>query len=666
MADSKNNDLSIPLLLLVFSGLSVLMASIGFLFGVTIGRWQGILSLLIVCMLCIPGKIPPRKKVKKLVLFLLSVVGVVALSGLSVMYTNADAEAYHRPASLLLAKGWNPVFDSTPETLALRVGEEGAINLWHISYLPRGAWIFGAILYKIVGFVEVADSLNVLAFVVSLFYVFRLVSSLFGFKKWPAGFLTGLISFSPVVANGMFGGSFDSACFSFFLIALSSATLYLKESRNLDLLALGIALAMMAGIKFTGITTTIILLAVFTLPIFWRWFVEYLERAEARGYGFMFYRFATSTLKRLNVYPQPPGELSGDVVAIDHAQRICNWFVMTCCCFCLIGFIGFSPYVTSWVRHGGPFYPAHSFDKRVAREDKITNDFGNMNEDARSMGYFGRFGYAYVSQSLTIVYYKQKMHNPYFSPDFKVSGGVGGFGTAFRFYFVVSLLLLPLAWKGSLKWGLIVILVTVLIQPAYYSGYARYVPQFYLFPILVLTQAAILTATRWRGLFSAGLFCSQVGYALALLAYPLSFFALQWIISAQNLMIIENMLNDPQPKIISKTYYSRYCLKNDYGLNPEFLRSDKALDSEFCEYSPYFSTYKYVTPSPIKGFPALSHEASGNDQAIILKRNARNMKFFLRDFLPKQILGLPRYLYSVLRLRMRCFTLNWKNSSSDK
>ena len=662
MTVSNKTGMPVPLLLLILSLLPVLMASTGFLFGITVGRWQGVLSLLAVCTLSLLGKSPTRLKIRTLAWFLLSLFGIICVSGLSVMYTNADAEAYHRPASFLLAQGWNPVFDSTPETLAPHVGEKAAINLWHIAYLPRGAWVLGAILYSIFGFVEVADGLNVLAFFVSLFYVFPFVSRLFRLTKWPARFITGVVAFSPVVANGMFGGSFDSAFFSFFMIALCCATLYLEEGRSTDLVALCISLAMMAGIKFTGVTTTVLSVAIFSVPLVGQWIGHHMDGQGTRWSGSPLSCVADRVVAVFQRSSLQVRTACSDAEKAESSRKLRNWFVMAGCCFCLIGVIGFSPYVTSWVRHGGPFYPAQTFDKRVTLEDKISCDFGYMNDDARSMGYFGRFGYAYVSQWLTYAYYRQKQNKPSFAPDFKVSGGVGGFGPVFRFAFMVALLLLPFARKGSLKWGLLLLMATVLIQPTYYSGYARYVPQFYVFPVLVITYVAVGIRERWNGWVSNGLLYAQAGYALALLAYPLSFMALQWIISVQNLRLLETMQKDPRPQLQCNTYYSLYSLKNDYGLNPVFVKDAAAVTTECREYSPYFSTYRYYAKAPVEGFPVLNHEVSGNDPAIIRNRNSRNMRFFLVEFLPEQVVGLPRYFYDVGRLRIRCFFRNWLGS----
>jgi hypothetical protein len=68
---------------------------------------------------------------------------------------------------------------------------------------------------------------------------------------------------------------------------------------------------------------------------------------------------------------------------------------------------------------------------------------------------------------------------------------VGGFGPVFRVAFVMSLVLLPFAGVGRLGYVLACILITVVLQPTMYVGYARYVPQFYAFPLLVFLAAAV-------------------------------------------------------------------------------------------------------------------------------------------------------------------------------
>jgi hypothetical protein len=328
--------------------------------------------------------------------------------------------------------------------------------------------------------------------------------------------------------------------------------------------------------------------------------------------------------------------------------------------------IGFSPYVTSWVRYGGPFYPAHTFDKRVPTSNRITEDFLRMNEDAKRMGYMGRFGYAYLSESLTLSLYGEGSDGGRFAPRFDVSGGVGGFGPVFRAAFVVSLLLLPFAGVGRLGYLLACILLTVLLQPTMFVGYARYVPQFYAFPLLVFLAFARRVGgdllRRWpsssRVAWSANrtmpVAVAAIGacYCLPLLAYPLSFLALQWIISVQNLEITKAMRQDPNPIVFTRTYYVHHTLDNDYGCRTiTHLGSESDLPSEAPVrhgYGPYRPAYAYFARERLEHCPELSRTSP-----------QRISTFFLSSFLPRQLPRLPVYLCDVFLLRCRQLGHAW-------
>ena len=615
----KRFDVSLHVALLLFPLIVVSVASLGFLIGIPIDWRQGVASFTLSCVLCLLGGSPLKDRLYKAGMFVFSIIVIIAISSLSVMYTNADAEVYHRSASMLLARGWNPVFDSTPASLIHYVEHGIGFRMWHVAYLPRAGWIFGAALYRLVGFVEVADSLNILAFILSVYYISIFTRAFFVFSRKQTYFLTALLAFSPTVAAGLFGGSFDSAYYSFFMIALVSASLTLKSERIEYLVSLCVSLVLMTGIKYTGIIAAVLLLGLFAIPILLQWLKEPNRMTKWR-----------------------------------------NWMVMSMSCVLLMGVVGFSPYITSWVRHGGPFYPLSSFDNRVALDNKITYDFGQMNNDARQMGYFGRFSYAYLSEKLTCMYYKKHLHEPVFSPDFGVSGGVGGFGKVFRFWFILSLIVLPFTKTGRLKWGLFFIMATVLIQPTYYSGYARYVSQFYVFPLLVLMSYLQQLKMRLNGVWFCSAIYSQICYSIPILTYPLSFMALQWIISVQNLYLIRVMQTDPSPRISTQSYYSFHSLQDDYGIAPFSICAEatESNDLSMC-YSSYFSPYVYFAKKALKGFPVLNHQVSGNNKNVISARNRHNYIFFVHTFLPEQILKVPGFIGDVAALRLRQFHHMW-------
>jgi hypothetical protein len=53
----------------------------------------------------------------------------------------------------------------------------------------------------------------------------------------------------------------------------------------------------------------------------------------------------------------------------------------------------------------------------------LTEDFLWMNDDAKRMGYVGRFGYAYLSESLTLAMYGKGVDGEPFAPKSKPTEG---------------------------------------------------------------------------------------------------------------------------------------------------------------------------------------------------------------------------------------------------
>ena len=309
-----------------------------------------------------------------------------------------------------------------------------------------------------------------------------------------------------------------------------------------------------------------------------------------------------------------------------------------------------SPYVTSFKNHGGPFYPSHSFVASERFEDArnpITYDFGLMNDDARELGYFGRLAWAYGSQTLCKAHYARKLDRPHFSPDFRVYFGVGGFGPFFRVAFWLSLVAWLFVRDRKVSFLMGTILVSVLIQPTFYSGYARYVPQFYLFPIL----AALGVRMRFpsRRLVGAGLLAAGCGYAVALLGRSLLLsVALPWIVSVQNLQIIEVVRGCDGEVVVSGRLASRHFFGQDLGL--ENVRVQSA-DLEEPYVRSYSGTFKCRIPGDVAA-DVYSVRSSADDGHMI-------RYFLMGEFLPNEIVRLPLRLWQTVRLRVSQFVF-WR------
>jgi hypothetical protein len=427
------------------------------------------------------------------------IAGSIFLSGLSVGYTTADAARYYRPGTILLASGWNPLVHTEVDQVSQMTG--GGCAAWPIAFLPRLSWIFGAACCRWFGFVEIADAFNVIMLVASFLAAGSWLKERFGLAGWGGFALTVALCLSPHVVVGLFGGSFDAGGYSAFLVAIAAA----DRKQYVPLVLASLA---MGGLKFTG--------CVFAALVF----------AVALAFDLKNWRKTVAV-----------GTLSGVLILLLNA----------------------SPYLTSLKNHGGPFYPSHSFiasERFPDDKNPITSDIGYMNADAGELGYFGRFGWAYVSQDLVKAYYRHKTGRKDFSPDFHVNGGIEGFGRIFRLLFVLSVLGWPFVRSRHIHAALCMILLSVLIQPTYYSGIARYVPQFWLFPWLVaLGLTERFSSRRNFRYFKWPCWGGLALYGVGSLAYPLSFFALQWIVSVQTIQIATAAAGDRSAVgVVEKSY----------------------------------------------------------------------------------------------------------------
>ena len=280
------------------------------------------------------------------------------------------------------------------------------------------------------------------------------------------------------------------------------------------------------------------------------------------------------------------------------------------------------------------------------------------------MGVVGRFCLAYVSKDLTLRYYKYKTGRSNFNPVIKVSGGVEGRGTMFRVALMLSLFIILLNRKSLMGMALMVIVFSCFAQPALTTGYARYVPQMVAIPVIAVCDFIALNKNKSYRIFCYILLFFLGVYSMVLNLYSLSFFALKWITSEQNLAIVKSMQKQDEPCLI---YASNMCsaktLKDAVPGKIKFV--DKNYGKTHPEakgFSSYFSFYVYYpSAGRIENFPALNHVASGGKKNVIKSRNKHNIKFFLNDFLFPRLLNSPAYIYSVYKIRLQQLINAWSN-----
>lgn len=358
--------------------------------------------------------------------------GGILFSSLQVILPPGDGQYCHYPAISLLSKGWNPWLQTEWEDVA-RLSQNCAY--WHIAYTPHAGWICGAALAKLFGYVSVADSWSYWAAVLGILSLLKFVSQFEFLSRWMKWSIAFCMFFTPTIGWYWFTGTFDIAWYGLLLSAVVGVDLYVRTKSVRLLPVVLMATVLMCGIKATGVVASVVLFGV---------------------YGF----YSLVCLRSVKV------------------------FAVGLLALVLIPLVNPAPYVTNSINHCSPFYPAHSFDKNEKLlGDKLTWDFSQMNDDAKELGYWGRMCYAWISQDAVKAIHRKLSGNPKFEP--KTMVDVGGYGVLFRFFVVAALLLWPFVRNRSVNLAATMLVVTVMIQPTYFSGYARYVNQVYLFPWII-------------------------------------------------------------------------------------------------------------------------------------------------------------------------------------
>ena len=515
----------LPAALLAFPTLTVLLAALGFLVGVPVTGWWGALGFLGAVGLALVGGGTWRDGAKRVGWLALATLAVFLVDQAFVLFSWWDAQAYHLMGSRLLLEGWNPVFDATRGTMLAATGADPAtFNSYHVAYLPRAGWVWGAVTAALTGNLESGDTLILITAVTLGAVSWRVTPLLFGGGRWKRWFFASLTLLSPGVAASVFAFAQDGSLYALLMVYLLAACAYRKTGRSQWLTYVALAPILGCNLKFTGVVNLVLSGALFTLPVLWG--------AVRHRRTWMFWK----------------------------------WVVANALGFSAAVAAGVSSYLTNWVNRGGPFYPEQSFSQefrearagqaaewqailrgerrpaprrepepwdaqavaadpeawadRLDQEElrdppRMTMDFSLVNADARAMGYVGRVVNAYFSKWLAHRYYEWKLGRKPFRPVHHLDQ-VGGLGTGFRIVMCLTLVMLLLTRRCGTPWLIGAILLTSFCVPTKMVGYVRYVPQLWMFPVLVAFNAMTVNVSR-----SADVGCSLVrgGTALADRAY---------------------------------------------------------------------------------------------------------------------------------------------------
>lgn len=359
---------------------------------------------------------------------------LLALTAFTFSYTVADALSCHFPMQDLMRNGWNPLCASTPEALA--PFERGlSLARSHILFMPKATALCGALVSSATGLFA-GDAFIQYAFMAALAVeAYEFARRLLGLSVFPS-FLFAFALTSTTKISGIMVGYVDCLVYAEVVVLLLSGALYRHDGNVGDLLLFACSLVLAATTKPNALAVAVI----------------------------AFFLFASLLWKD------------------------CRFWKAIAFAGCVFLVIGASPYITSTINYASPLYPAHSFSARCLTMD-LTADF-LCNDDGAMMGRLSRFIYAWISPELAVKACAFSCGKPDFCPEFAVYGGVAGMGGAFRILFLVGIAALIFSKKNIVTLLCVFLMVTTVVTPLKYVGYARYFPWIWAMPFLALFNLA--------------------------------------------------------------------------------------------------------------------------------------------------------------------------------
>lgn len=355
-----------------------------------------------------------------------------------------DGQMYHTEAMNKIANGWNPVYDHFQENQILDIV---------YNHFAKSAWIFGGYLYSIVGDIKILKIINFIWAIITFGVVKEFLIKLsFGNKK---SIVTAfLIAFNPIFLNSYHATLIDyqiSCSISILFVFFFS---YIKWGNKKHLWSMIFLVFYFVNIKITALVYLVI----------FQFFI---------GLYFLCLRKYNELLKIIILF------------------IIVNVLAFTV--------FGFNTYIKNYLHHGHCFYPIYDQDGKSAVEknqfvDAIDYRTGNRVVNILK-SHFAKtcFGDCYNGP----VTYKIPFSVSKYEIERYAFAGVmiGGFGVWYSGIYIITLFIFVIFYfqknkyklehyKVALFFVIITVLFSVYVNPIWYI--ARYVPHFYILPIIAL------------------------------------------------------------------------------------------------------------------------------------------------------------------------------------
>lgn len=406
-----------------------------------------------------------------------AILGLALFIGTSVVDFTCDGQGYHGTGLYQLLDGWNPVRE--PDRAEAPQAPQRDVMI----HFAKGCWFSAAALCKLVGNVEAgkATALLLIAATFLLALYAALKYSILSHAK--SIILSALVALNPISLNQCLSYYVDGQLASLFIILVLTSCLLLRERGPINLALIALTIVLLINVKLTALVYVCVFGAVFAIALF--------------------------VLKQRQALPSLIGAYAiGALLALG---------------------VGYNPYVTNFQKTGNPLHPFSVrspepvFDKIFEVHQKPVTFRGRNRFDTLARSIFGRCDNRYDEAAQVFTGGPLKIPFTVGADELewfeKVDVRVCGWGPLTSGILLIALAGLLIGKQPHRQFLLaliICILVTIFVIP--HPWYARYAPQLWLLPVLVLT-ACWLGQNRWhRGI--AAILATLMFINLAMVSLP--------------------------------------------------------------------------------------------------------------------------------------------------
>jgi len=351
-----------------------------------------------------------------------------------------DGQAYHGPAIIQIYNGWNPNYHY--------ITEKGIIEIC-INHFAKASWITGGFLYKLTGSFQCAKASSIILMAANFFialYFFRKKN----FSNTLAIIISLLLACNPIWLNMYLSNMLDSQVANCTFIFAILVVLFVEEKKIALMPFLYLTVIYAVNLKFS----VLVYFTIFCAAIF-------------------LYLFSKKQLLKNKVL----------IIHISIAMLLA------------VLVIGYQTYVKNTLYFGHPFYPFYTKNSVPLTANVVALDYKTGNSVLNFIK--SNFAATNFNQAYT-QHLKYKIPftiSRYELERFAFAGVmIGGFGVWFSGVMLISLTLLIYMlikrkheiFKSDFQYYFFIIVVfgSVVINP--YGYIARYSPQYYLIPFIIL------------------------------------------------------------------------------------------------------------------------------------------------------------------------------------